>query len=78
MLSRQKTVPVTGCISRALLQLLQHPLRLLSLCLPLPLPGLQPLLMRHRRHLQSTSRRCFPQIPILRPLSLMQCRRRRL
>ena len=72
MLSRQKTVPVTGCISRALLQLLQHPLRLLSLCLPLP------LLMRRRRHLQSTSRRCFPQIPILRPLSLMQCRRRRL
>jgi hypothetical protein len=76
VLSRQKTVPVTGCISRALLQLLQHLLR--PLCLPLPLPGLQPLLMRHRRHLQSTSRRCFPQIPILRPLSLMQCRRRRL
>ena len=63
MLSRQKTVPVTGCISRPLLQLLQQPLQLLSLCLP--------LLMRHRRHLQSTSRRCFPQIPILQPLSLM-------
>lgn len=58
MLRRRKIVPDTGCISRALLQLLQHQWRLLSL--PLPLPGLQTLLMIHRRHLQCSSSRCFP------------------